>query len=82
MLVIAARKDSTLNEFDSDEEAEKDLLSTSISSTKGSLYDAVDGFPSTPRDLAATVPIAGSARNKRRLRNLDVRFWLYFLCIS
>mgnify|MGYP001796186713 CR=1 FL=1 len=74
MLVIATRKDSTLKEFDSDDQAENDLLSSSISSTKGSLYDAVDGLPSTPRDMAATVPITGSARDKRRLRNLDVSF--------
>ena len=79
MLVIAARKDSTLNEFDSDEEAEKDILSASMSSTKGSLFDAVDGMPSSPKDMAATVPIVGSARDKRRLRNLDVSSCICFV---
>ena len=57
---------------DSEAEAEKDILTASVSSTK-SLQDAVDGPAGYRSDLAATFPAGGAARNKRRQRNIEVR---------
>ena len=72
MLVVGVRKADLENGTDSEVEAERDVLMSSISSTK-SLVDAVDG----PRQMAATLPAGGSARNKRRLKNLDVNNALF-----
>lgn len=66
-LVAAVKTTENGDGTDSEAEAEKDLLASSISSTK-SLQDAVDG-PS----LAATFPAGGAARNKRRQKNLEVK---------
>ena len=66
-LVAAVKTTENGDGTDSEAEAEKDILASSISSTK-SLQDAVDG-PS----LAATFPAGGVARNKRRQKNLEVK---------
>ena len=66
-LVAAVKTTENNDGTDSEAEAEKDILASSISSTK-SLQDVVDGS-----SLAATFPAGGAARNKRRQRNLEVK---------
>lgn len=64
MLVTAVRKEESIEYSDSEDQAEKE---TTIATTKqGLMLDAVDG----PRDLSAT----WSARDKRRQKNVEVRF--------
>ncbi|PFX34572.1 X-linked retinitis pigmentosa GTPase regulator [Stylophora pistillata] len=64
-LVAAVKTTENSDGTDSEAEAEKDILASSVSLTK-SLQDVVDG-PS----LAATFPAGGTARNKRRQKNLE-----------
>lgn len=70
-LVTAYKTSEVTDGTDSEAEAEKDMLSASISSTR-SLQDAVDGPPGPRGGLAATLPAGGVARNKRRQRNIEV----------
>ena len=70
-LVTAIRKTGLREGSDSEAETEKDILSASISSTK-SLLDAIDGPQLYKGGLASTLPAGGTARNKRRQRNIEV----------
>lgn len=72
-LVTAVKTTENINGTDSEAEAEKDILASSVSSTK-SLQDAVDGPSCNRVGLAATLPAGGAARNKRRQRNIEVKF--------
>lgn len=72
-LVTAVKTTENSDGTDSEAEAEKDILASSVSSTK-SLQDAVDGPSGYRGGLAATFPAGGAARNKRRQRNIEVEF--------
>ena len=70
-LVTAIKTTEVSEGTDSEAEAEKDILAASISSTK-SLQDAVDGAQGYRSGLASTFPAGGTARNKRRQKNIEV----------
>ena len=70
-LVTAVKTTENSDGTDSEAEAEKDILAASISSTK-SLQDVVDGPPGYRSGLSSTLPVGGTARNKRRQRNIEV----------
>lgn len=70
-LVTAVKTTENSDGTDSEAEAEKDILAASISSTR-SLQDVVDGPPGYSSGLSSTLPVGGTARNKRRQRNIEV----------
>lgn len=74
--LVTAFKTEINEGTDSEAEAERDILAASVSSTK-SLQDAVDGPASYRNGLAATLPAGGTARDKRRQRNIEVRQVLF-----
>ncbi|XP_068757073.1 X-linked retinitis pigmentosa GTPase regulator-like [Montipora capricornis] len=69
--LVTAFKPTNIKEgTDSEAEAEKYNLATSVSLTK-SLQDVVDGPGGYRGGLAATFPAGGVARNKRRQKNIE-----------